>query len=57
MMVTTRLGVYRAQVRVFEEPDQVRFAGFLERQDGRGLETEVRYLELPRNLLHQSLKG
>ena len=30
-----------AQVGVFEEPDEVRFGGFLEREDGAGLEPEV----------------
>jgi hypothetical protein len=35
------LGVDGAQVGVFEEPDEVRFGGFLEREDGAGLEPEV----------------
>ena len=35
------LGVDCAQVRVFEEADQVGFAGFLQGHDGAALETEV----------------
>ena len=35
-------GVYRAQVGVFEESDQVGFRGFLQCQDGRRLEAQVR---------------
>jgi len=49
------LGVDGAQVGVFEEPDEVRFGGFLEREDGAGLEPEVG-LEVLGDLADQALE-
>lgn len=49
-------GVDGAEVGVFEETDQVGLSGFLEGEDGRGLETEV-VLELSSDLTDESLEG
>jgi hypothetical protein len=48
-------GVNRAQVGVLEQANQVRLSGLLQRQDGSGLESQVR-LELLRQLAHQALE-
>ena len=45
-----------AKVGVFEETDHVGLSGFLEGEDGRGLETEV-VLELSSDLTDESLEG
>jgi len=45
-----------AQVRIFEEPDQVGFGGFLQGQHGRSLEAEVG-LEVLGDLADQALEG
>ena len=50
------LGVDGAQVGVFEESDQVSFAGFLESHDGGGLEAEVS-LEVLSDFTDQTLEG
>ena len=50
------LGVETAKMRVLKKPHQVRLTGFLERQDGRALETQVG-LELLGDLAHQALEG
>ena len=44
------------QVGVFEQTDKVSFGCFLERQNGRGLETEIR-LEVLGNLTNETLEG
>ena len=49
-------GVDSAKVGVFEETDHVGLSGFLEGEDGRGLETEV-VLELSSDLTDESLEG
>ena len=49
------LGVDGAQVRVFEQADQVRFGRFLERQDRGGLESQVR-LEVLRDFADKALE-
>ncbi len=49
-------GVDGAQVGVFEETDHVGLSGFLEGEDGGGLETEV-VLELSSDLTDESLEG
>ena len=49
------LGVDGAQVGVLEETDEVRLGRFLEGEDGRGLEPEVR-LEVLGNLAHEALE-
>ncbi|DBA03601.1 TPA: hypothetical protein N0F65_006780 [Lagenidium giganteum] len=49
------LGVDGAQVGVFEQANKVRFGGFLERQDGRALEAQVRFVVL-RDFTHQALE-
>ena len=46
----------RTEVGVFKEPDHVRFRGFLERQDCRGLETQI-VLVLRGDLSHEPLEG
>ena len=48
-------GVYRTQVGVFEESDQVGFRGFLQCQDGRRLEAQVR-LEVLCDLTNEALE-
>ena len=45
-----------AEVGVFEETDQVSLSGFLEGEDGGGLETKV-VLELSSDLTDESLEG
>jgi hypothetical protein len=47
--------VNRAQVGVLKQANQVRLSGLLQRQDGSGLESQVR-LELLRQLAHQALE-
>ena len=49
------LGMDRGQIRVFKQPDQVGFGGFLKRTNGRGLESEIR-LEVLGNLTHETLE-
>ena len=49
------LGVDGAQVGVFEEPDEVGLGGFLERRDGRRLESQVS-LEVLGNLTDETLE-
>jgi hypothetical protein len=49
------LGVDGAQVGVFEQTDQIRFAGFLQRHDGGALETQVG-LEVLCDFTHQTLE-
>ena len=49
-------GVDGAEVGVFEETDHVSLSGFLEGEDGGGLETEV-VLELSSDLTDESLEG
>ncbi|GBP00183.1 hypothetical protein EVAR_62511_1 [Eumeta japonica] len=48
-------GVYRAQIRIFEETDQVRLASLLEGHHGGALEPQVG-LEVLRYLANESLK-
>ena len=50
------LGVNGAQVGVFEETDQVGFAGFLKGHDGRALETQIS-LEILGDLSDETLEG
>jgi hypothetical protein len=50
------LGVDGAQVGVFEQTNQVGLGGFLQGQDGRPLESEIR-LEILGNLTDETLKG
>ena len=47
--------VYRAQVGVFEESDQISFRSFLQCQDGRRLEAQVR-LEILCDLTNEALE-
>lgn len=49
-------GVNRAQICVFEQGDQVRFAGFLQRADRGRLEAKIG-LEVLGDFTHQPLKG
>ena len=49
------LGVDGAEVGVFEESNEVALGGFLEGQDGGGLESQVA-LELRGDFSHQSLE-
>jgi len=49
-------GVDGTKVGVFEETDEVGLSGFLEGEDGGGLETEVA-LELSSDLTDESLEG
>ena len=50
------LGVDRAQIRVLEQADEIRFARLLQRHHGRALESQVR-LEVLCDFAHQSLEG
>ena len=50
------LGVDGTQVGIFEKTNQVSLSSFLEGQDGRSLESEIR-LEVLGNLTHKSLEG
>ena len=50
------LGVDRAQVRVFEDPDQVGFGSFLQSTEGRALEAQID-LECLGDLAYESLEG
>ena len=49
------LGVDGAQVRVFEQADQVRLGRLLKRQNRRGLEAQIR-LEVLRDFAHETLE-
>ena len=49
------LGVNSAQVGIFEQTDQISFAGLLESHDGGALETEIG-LEILRNFPDQTLE-
>ena len=49
------LGVDRAQVGIFEQPNQVRLGRLLQRQHRRRLKTQIR-LEILRNLPHETLE-
>ena len=49
------LGVDGAQICVFEEADEVGFAGFLQCHDGRTLESQFRF-EILCNFAHKSLE-
>ena len=50
------LGVDGAQVGVFEQTDQVGFAGFLQGHDSTALETQIGF-EILGDFTHQSLEG
>src|SRR6056300_83368 len=50
------LRVHGTQIRVFEETDEIRFRGFLEREHGSRLETKIRPVFLG-DLLHETLEG
>ena len=50
------LGVDGAKVGIFEETDEVSFAGFLESHDGGALETKIS-LEVLSDLTDQTLEG
>eukprot|EP00307_Rebecca_sp_RCC1486_P002220 CAMPEP_0119405558 /NCGR_PEP_ID=MMETSP1335-20130426/107_1 /TAXON_ID=259385 /ORGANISM="Chrysoculter rhomboideus, Strain RCC1486" /LENGTH=113 /DNA_ID=CAMNT_0007429553 /DNA_START=511 /DNA_END=852 /DNA_ORIENTATION=- len=50
------LGMNRAEVRVCENPDEVRLGSLLQREERRRLEAHINDAEVSSNLAHESLK-